>query len=702
MSARTGTPVETADEGTDGDVDGHAATGVDEVTDEVAEPEVAELLDAVVGALGGQRREGQATMARAVTDAIRSRRHLLVQAGTGTGKSMAYLVPAVAHAVHAGRAVVVTTATLALQAQVVERDLPRLAKAIAPRLHREPTWELLKGRSNYLCRNKLDGGFPSDEGTLFDVAGPSSGADAGGEGRLGREVVRLREWAESTSTGDRDELDPGVSDRAWRQVSVSARECLGSQRCPVAAECFSERVRARARTVDVVVTNHAMTAIDALESSGQLLPEHDVLVVDEAHELADRVTAVATAELSATGVHAASRRLRRSAGIVSDGLDDAAVALEAALEEAPPGRLDRWPDRLADAVVAVRDAARTALSDLKDAGEAAGKEEDPEARGARHLARAAVQEVFSVAERLAEDVGRGAGDGFDVAWVTAGAGPAARPPSLHIAPLSVAGLLREKLFAERTVVATSATLTLGGSFDPVAGAFGLKGAKGAGTRWAGVDVGSPFDYPRQGILHIARHLPPPGRAGASEAVLDELATLVEAAGGRTLGLFSSRRAAEEAAEALRQRLSTPVLCQGEDRLPKLVRAFTDDPATSLFGTMSLWQGVDVPGPSCSLVVIDRIPFPRPDDPLMSARARAVDAAGGNGFVSVSAAHAAVRLAQGAGRLIRATGDRGVVAVLDSRLATARYGGFLRDSLPDFWPTTSTATVVEALRRLSAV
>jgi ATP-dependent DNA helicase DinG len=684
VSATTGTPVETT-----GD-DGDAGPG------EVEGPEVAQLLDVVVDALGGQRREGQATMARAVTDAIRVRRHLLVQAGTGTGKSMAYLVPAVAHAVRTDRAVVVTTATLALQAQVVERDLPRLARALTPQLPREPTWELLKGRSNYLCRNKLDGGFPSEEGTLFEVAAPGPEA----EGRLGREVVRLREWAETTATGDRDELDPGVSDRAWRQVSVSARECLGAQRCPVAAECFSERVRARARTVDVVVTNHAMTAIDALESSGQLLPEHDVLVVDEAHELADRVTAVATAELSAAVLHAASRRLRRSAGVVSESLDDAAVALEAALEEAPPGRLDRWPDQLADAVVAVRDAARTALSDLKDAGDAAAAEDDQEARGARHLARAAVQEVFSVAERLAEDVGRGAGDGFDVAWVTAGSGPAARAPSLHIAPLSVAGLLREKLFAERTVVATSATLTLGGSFDPVAGAFGLRGGKGSRTRWTGVDVGSPFDYPRQGILYVARHLPPPGRAGADDAVLDELAALVEAAGGRTLGLFSSRRAAEAAAEALRRRLTTPVLCQGEDRLPRLVRQFTDDPATSLFGTMSLWQGVDVPGPSCSLVVIDRIPFPRPDDPLMSARARAVDAAGGNGFVSVSAAHAAVRLAQGAGRLIRAAGDRGVVAVLDSRLATARYGGFLRDSLPDFWPTTSTPTVVEALRRLS--
>lgn len=670
--------------------------GPDGADGEVDGPEAADLLEVVVGALGGQRREGQQEMAQAVTDAIRTKRHLLVQAGTGTGKSMAYLVPAVAHAVHAHQTVVVTTATLALQAQVVDRDLPRLARALTPLLHREPTWELLKGRANYLCRNKVDGGFPADEAALFDVAAPTSEGSAADGGRLGREVVRLREWAEQTETGDRDELDPGVSDRAWRQVSVSARECLGAQRCPVVADCWSERVRARARTVDVVVTNHAMTAIDALENGGQLLPEHDVLIVDEAHELAERVTAVATAELSAAVLHAASRRLRRSAGIVAENLDDAAVALEAALDEANPGRLDRWPEQLETAVAAVRDASRAALSDLKDSSDGASKEEDPESRGARHLARAALQEVFSVADRLAE------GSDHDVAWVTAGFGPAARSPSLHVAPLSVAGLLRERVFTERTVIATSATLTLGGSFEPVAGAFGLRAGHKDKAPWTGVDVGSPFDYPRQGILYVARHLPAPGRAGASDAVLDELAALVDAAGGRTLGLFSSRRAAEEAAEAVRERTGRTVLCQGDDRLPKLVAAFSADEETSLFGTMSLWQGVDVPGSSCQLVVIDRIPFPRPDDPLMSARAKAVDAAGGNGFLTVSASHAAVRLAQGAGRLIRASGDRGVVAVLDSRLATARYGGFLRESLPDFWPTTDTAVAVEALRRLGAV
>jgi ATP-dependent DNA helicase DinG len=274
----------------------------------------------------------------------------------------------------------------------------------------------------------------------------------------------------------------------------------------------------------------------------------------------------------------------------------------------------------------------------------------------------------------------------------------------------VAGHLRAALYCTRTGVLTSETLAVGGGFDVAARSVGLPTgdkqdaapAEGeeAPPKWRGLDVGSPFDYGRQGILYVAKHLPTPGRDGLSPAVLDELADLVEAAGGRTHGLFSSRRAAEWAAAEMRERLKVPVLCQGDDTLTDLVKRFAEDPATCLFGTLSLWQGVDVPGESCQLVVMDRIPFPRPDDPLSSARARAADAAGGNGFMSVSAATAGVKLAQGAGRLIRRAEDRGVVAILDSRLATARYGSFLRASLPQFWYTTDRQVALGALRRLA--
>jgi ATP-dependent DNA helicase DinG len=636
-------------------------------------PSLRQLLAAAVDGVGGSERPGQVTMAEAVATAMRDGEHLLVQAGTGTGKSLAYLVPALMHRAESEKAVVVATATIALQNQIVERDLPQLIDAVEPLLGRRPTFAILKGRSNYLCKNKVLGGMPDDsEDALFD-ASPTTA--------LGRDVVRLRGWADDTETGDRDELEPGVGDRAWRQVSVSGRECLGAAKCPYGGECFAEQARGRAGEAEIVVTNHALLAIDALESF-VVLPEHDVVVVDEAHELVDRVTGVATDELTVGLVDRAASRARRLVDGTED-LAEAGAALGAALDEIDEGRVVDMPEVLATAVALVRDAARTVVSELgrlKDADE-----------GARKVAQAAAGSVYDTAERIA------AHSPFDVTWVAhdrrrvGGA-------SVRIAPLSVNGLLRDALFGERSVVLTSATLELGGSFEPIAGQVGLLGA--GAPEWQGIDVGSPFNYQKQGILYVARHLPPPGRDGASAAANDELAALIGAAGGRTLGLFSSMRAAEAAAESMRSRLDVPVLLQGEERTATLVRQFAADDATCLFGTLSLWQGVDVPGAACQLVVIDRIPFPRPDDPLMSARAQAVDDAGGNGFMTVSASHAALRLAQGAGRLIRRSSDRGVVAVLDSRLATARYAGFLRTSLPPMWLTTDHALVVGALRRLN--
>jgi len=641
-------------------------------------------------------------MALAVADALESGEHLLVQAGTGTGKSLAYLVPVIAYAVRQRRPVVISTATLALQAQVVDRDLPRVADALARFVGRRPTWQLVKGRRNYVCLHKLVGGFPEEDAALFDLrsAAPepvATATAAKGTGRIGAEVVRVRGWAESTVSGDRDELVPGVSERAWRQVSVSAHECLGAQACPEAAQCFCERAREHARGVDVVVSNHAFVAIDSFEGRG-MLPEHDVLVVDEAHELADRVTSVVTDEVSSAVVLVASRRLRRAGVAEVARLERAGEDLAAALEAVPEGRLvGPLPELPALALLGLRDASREALSAIKDGGRGAASAASGGAgEGARQVARAALSEIFDVAERLLDPARRE----VDVVWLSrVQRGDGEGRPVLNVAPLSVAGLLRERLFADRTVVLTSATLTLGGRFDAAAGSVGLVGDDA--PEWTGLDVGSPFDYPRQGILYVARHLPPPGREATGEAAFAELAALVEAAGGRTLGLFSSRRAAEAAADWLRERLDVPVLCQGDDATPTLVREFAKDPRACLLGTLSLWQGVDVPGSACQLVVIDRIPFPRPDDPLMAARQEAVAATGGNAFMAVAAAHAALLLAQGAGRLIRSTTDRGVVAVLDSRLATARYGTFLRASLPPFWATTDRARVLDALRRIDA-
>ena len=486
-------------------------------------PSLDDLLHAAVVGVGGTERPGQVEMAHAVADAVESGEHLLVQAGTGTGKSLAYLVPAVQHAMDTGRTAVVATATLALQAQIVDRDMPRLAEALAPVLGRSPTYALVKGRRNYVCRHKLEGGFPDDDAdTLMSVGDVDRAAS-----RLGQEVVRLREWAGVTESGDRDELVPGVTERAWRQVSVSAEECLGS-RCPMVAECFVERSREAARDVDVVVTNHSFMAIDAFEGR-QMLPEHDVLVIDEGHELVDRVTSTITDEVSAGSVRAASKRAGRQAD-AAEALDDAATLLESVLEPMPEGRLTGIPDALATALGRIRDVARAAQTELKPQ-----QGEEPDA--GRQVARAAVDDLFDVAARMLEE------RDLDVTWLSK---DPRRGPVLRVAPMSVAMLVRDKVFEERTVVITSATLELGGSFDAVAGTIGLRG-EGA-PAWRGLDVGSPFDYPKQGIAYVATHLPPPGRDGTAPQTLDEIEALVRAAGGRTLGLFSSMRAAREATE----------------------------------------------------------------------------------------------------------------------------------------------------------
>ncbi|WP_280268616.1 ATP-dependent DNA helicase [Nocardia wallacei] len=673
-------------------------------------PPVPTLLSTAVEALGGTARKGQQTMAAAVAHSIDTKEHLAVQAGTGTGKSLAYLVPSLRHAVQTGRTVVVSTATIALQRQLVDRDLPRLAEALSKPLGRRAQFAILKGRNNYLCLNKINSAIPDEpaDAELFDAFAVS---------RLGREVQRLNDWASDTETGDRDELTPGVSDRAWRQVSVSSRECLGKSRCPFGQDCFAERARSESGQADVVVTNHALLAIDAI-SGIQVLPEHDVVVIDEAHELVDRVTGVATAELSTAAISAAAKRCAKLIDEQEvDRLEGAAEAWHDLLEEVPTGRWDELPAGVSGVLALIRDTAWNCRTALAPPGSSA-PQGDPEAAAVRNQAVAAVEEIHDTAVRaLSTFEESDPAARRDVIWLAADEVRGVARRTLHMAPLSVGGLLRSRLFGTATVVLTSATLQVGGSFDGLAVTWGLppqsanrvdaalaNGAEAPAdadtVRWNSLDVGSPFDHAKSGILYVAKHLPAPGRDGLPPSYLDEIERLIRAAGGRTLGLFSSMRAAKAATEILRQRLDTPVLCQGDDATGALVRAFAEDPQTSLFGTLSLWQGVDVPGPSLSLVILDRIPFPRPDDPLLVARQRAVESRGGNGFMAIAANHAALLLAQGTGRLLRSTDDRGVVAILDSRLATARYGAYLRASLPPYWETADPEVVTKALQRLT--
>ena len=672
-------------------------------------PSVSELLAAAVAGIGGAERPGQVAMAEAVEHAIASGEHLAVQAGTGTGKSLAYLVPAIRHAVSSRSTVVVATATIALQSQLIDRDLPRLVSALAPVLGQEPTFAILKGRRNYLCLHRQRGGPADDpQDGLFDPTAASDSA-GGPSSPLGRQVKRLHEWAEETTTGDRDELVPGVPEAAWRQVSVSAQECIGAQRCPFGSRCFAEKAREAAAKAHVVVTNHALLAIDAT-SDVDVLPGHDVVIIDEAHDLVDRVTSATTGELSGAAVDAVARRAAREiesaaveggAPAVADQLRHAAAALTLDLDDAPAGRMDVLSDALAATLRSVHDAAKAATEAITASAASLG-DDDPARLAAARIALSALDDLQRTTSRILGSFTGELDSRPEVVWLDRPfTEDARRPPTLRVAPLEVGPVLRDRLFGERTVTLTSATLAVGGSFVPLASQWGLNLPRDDQTSWTGLDVGSPFDHPRSGILYVARHLPPPGRDQLAEAYLTELEELIDAAGGRTLGLFSSMRAAIQAAGALRERIKYPLLCQGDDVTAQLVRQFAEDEPTCLFGTLSLWQGVDVPGPSLRLVVIDRIPFPRPDDPLASARQRAVAARGGNGFMTVAAAHAALLLAQGAGRLLRTMTDRGVVAVLDPRLATARYGDFLRASLPPFWTTTDPALVRAALRRLSA-
>lgn len=631
------------------------------------------VLDAAVAAIGGEARDGQIEMLSAVLQALDGGSHLLVQAGTGTGKSFGYLAPGLVWTIETGQRLLVTTATLALQAQLATKDIPVALDAVEAVTRRRLVAAVVKGRSNYACLLRVRDGVGLEQENLF------GGADS----PLGAEVVALREWVgEQSGSGglaDRDDA-PRHSLKAWSQVAVGARECVGGQKCPYVAECFAEESRRRAHEADLIVTNHALLAVDAMHGHS-VLPEHGAVVIDEAHELIDRVTSAASQELSPQMVERVARlALPHLSDEGGTALLDASDGLQAGLDATAVGRLTDGEAPVVGALRQVASAAREVVASLRGG-------DDLE----RAQIQASVQEVFDIADRMASL------DESDVVWLSE---RERFGRQMVVAPLDVVDLLRDHVFADTPAILTSATLTVGGSFEPLATRMGFR-ADDATQPWVGLDVGSPFDYRAQGICYVARHLPKPARDGIGAEQLAEAAELVWAAGGRTLGLFASQRNAEAAAAYVRREVpGVTVLCQGDAQLPDLTRQFIDEPATCLFGTLSLWQGVDVPGETCLLVLIDKIPFPRPDDPLTQARQAAVVSGGGNGFMAVAATQAGLLLAQGSGRLIRQATDRGVVAILDPRLVTARYGSFLRASMPDFWPTTDREVAVSALRRLA--
>lgn len=629
-----------------------------------------ELLHAVLDTFSASAREGQDEMARRVDTALRTTSHALIQAGTGTGKSLGYLVPATGWAVAEDKRVIVSTATLALQRQIMNVDVPRIEAALTPKLGRKPRIRLLKGWNNYVClRTLVD--VPSDDDALLSSAEAQFGPTA-----LGEEVVRARAWAEETHTGDRDDLTPGVSDRAWKQVSISKEECIG-KKCALYSSCFPVRARECAEEADLVITNHAMIAV---ASTGiAVLPEAEALVIDEAHDLVDRVTTQLTLHVSPSELESLERVLRRNK-ILAREFGACADNLATVLEDITPGLLEEMPLELADALLSITGAVEEALESVS--AMSSGTEEEALAKNTLRTRLRAVAEVCDslLADRADHAV-----------WLD-------ENTTLYVAPLDVGRDLAHSLFEDRAVVLTSATLSLGKSFDYAARTTGLSLVPG--SHWEGIDIPSPFQYSRQAYLYVAAHLDPPPSHGLHEAQEEELLALLEASKGGALGLFSSRGAAEQAAEYVRVHSDIPLLLQGEGSLPHLIEEFASDSETSLFGTLSLWQGVDVPGLANRLVIIDRIPFPHMRDPLLQARNERAKAQGRSGFMDVSVPRAAMLLAQGAGRLIRGSADQGVVAILDSRIAQRRYGSLVASSMPTMYRTVDRVGILSSLARLA--
>ena len=653
---------------------------------------VVEALSAAVEAIGGQPREGQIHMAEAVANALTGRHHLLVQAGTGTGKSLAYLVPALVH----GKKVLVATATLALQRQLVERDLPKIKPALEKVLKRELTFAVYKGVGNYLCLQKMNGAEQDPDGDfLMEI------------GTLEKDQKRLKAWALTPGiSGDRDDA-PEVDRRVWFANSVSGRECIGKDDCAFGTQCFAVAAKTKAQSADVVVTNHTLLAIEIVDSH-PILPERDAVILDEAHEFMDRTTQAVTEELTAARVErAAKMAAKHSPSKVTIAFSKAAdefaeaiagFATDVRSDPTKSGRLAELPSQLEAPIRAIKESSAAVVALINADSDVM----DPDSMAQRARVKGATNEIQTIATKMLRP------GAHQVMWFEPNFS------TLYLAPLEVSDVLRRNLLTETPVIATSATLTIGKSFDAIARSIGfvvgednaeedeIKGAIDPANVQT-LDVGSPFDFASQGMLYLPRHLMEPGRDGPANDALTELGELIEAAGGRTLALFSSWRGVELADEHLRRvlaELKLPIITQRRgDSVGPLVEKFAKDPQSILLGTISLWQGIDVPGPSCTLVAIDRIPFPRPDEPVMSARSAEADEAGGSGFMQVSLPRAALLLAQGTGRLIRSIDDRGVVAILDSRIVTKRYGSVLLNSMPPFYRTSDGATVKESLKRL---
>ena len=601
---------------------------------------------------GYEPRAGQLQMAQLVERGILENVHTIVEAGTGVGKSLAYLVPAV----RSGKKVVLSTGTIALQEQLVRKDIPLVQEALDVPLR----VTLLKGRNHYLCREKFD------RARTDRLLAPS------------RSAQRLWEWAERTPSGDRGELAFVPPRDEWERLDADADECVG-EHCPQFRECFFFRKRDEARYADVVVVNHALFFLD-LAVGGGLLPPYDVAVLDEAHQCERWATDAMTGVLSGATIGRMMRKLHRSyelPGSFDVEFDAAVRRLEATLAQVPA---ERYPLAANEGVWPELESMRVLLYKLENwlhanwrdglkqrvAGDAS-ESADAQAERRRDLALRAVLANEVVIDRIESD------SGDAIAW--AERGDADRRYSVNCAPQEVAEFLRATLFARtQSVVLASATLAADRSFAFVRRTLGIDDAQE-------LVAPSPFDYARQARLFIAPAALNPKSPEFAQRAAPFVEECLDRTHGRAFVLFTSYARLRELYALLRERLAFPLRLQGELPRSQLLEWFRQTPGAVLFATGTFWEGIDVAGEALSCVIIDRLPFPPPNDPLVMARMRALEARGLDGFEHYMVPAATVRLKQGFGRLIRSVSDRGLVALLDGRAASTRYGETILSALP---------------------